>query len=233
MKHYIDRADSRGFFDHGWLKTHHTFSFADYYNPKRIQFGALRVLNDDWLAPSQGFGMHPHKNMEVVSIPLKGKLKHGDSIQNTETIGPGQIQRMSAGTGIYHSEFNGSDTEAGEFLQIWILPDTQNLTPEYESYSIQPLLKANELLTFIEPDGPIALHQQAWMSMGTFTAGKKIAYTLKGKGTGVYLFVIEGECSVGDVQLNRRDGMALWELSELAILCLTDCQLLLIEVALD
>lgn len=233
MKHYIDRADSRGYFDHGWLKTNHTFSFADYYNPKRMQFGALRVLNDDWLAPAQGFGMHPHKNMEVVSIPLKGSLKHGDSIQNTETIGPGQIQRMSAGTGIYHSEFNGSDTEAGEFLQIWIFPDTQNLTPEYESYSIQSLLKENELATFIEPEGAIALHQQAWMSMGSFAAGKKIAYTLKGKGTGVYLFVIEGECAVGDVQLGRRDGMALWDLSELELISLTDTQLLLIEVALD
>ena len=141
MKTIIDKAASRGYFDHGWLKTHHTFSFADYYNPKRVPFGALRVLNDDWVAPSNGFDTHPHKNMEVVSIPLRGQLRHGDSVENVQTIVPGEIQVMSTGRGIYHSEYNGSDEEPVEFLQIWIFPKKENTPPEYNNYDIRPLLK--------------------------------------------------------------------------------------------
>lgn len=141
MKKVVDRASSRGYFDHGWLKTYHTFSFADYYNPTRVHFGALRVLNDDWVAPSQGFGAHPHKNMEVVSIPLKGKLRHGDSVANTRTITPGDVQVMSTGSGILHSEYNGSDKEPVEFLQIWVFPDRENTPPEYNNYNIRGLLK--------------------------------------------------------------------------------------------
>ena len=145
MKKVIDRASSRGYFNHGWLKTHHTFSFANYYNPERIHFGALRVLNDDSVDPSMGFDTHPHKNMEVISIPLKGYLKHGDSVQNTKTITPGDIQVMSTGSGIYHSEYNGSDKEQLEFLQIWVFPRVENTKPEYNNFDIRPLLKPNEL----------------------------------------------------------------------------------------
>ena len=139
MKKVIDRASSRGYFNHGWLKTHHTFSFANYYNPERIHFGALRVLNDDSVDPSMGFDTHPHKNMEVISIPLKGYLKHGDSVQNTKTITPGDIQVMSTGSGIYHSEYNGSDKEQLEFLQIWVFPRVENTKPEYNNFDIRPL----------------------------------------------------------------------------------------------
>ena len=164
MKKVVDRASSRGYFDHGWLKTYHTFSFADYYNPTRVHFGALRVLNDDWVAPSQGFGAHPHKNMEVVSIPLKGKLRHGDSVANTRTITPGDVQVMSTGSGILHSEYNGSDKEPVEFLQIWVFPDRENTPPEYNNYNIRGLLKKNELALFISPDGstPASILQNAW-----------------------------------------------------------------------
>ena len=151
MKTVIDKANTRGYFNHGWLKTYHTFSFADYYNPRRIHFGALRVLNDDTVAPGEGFGMHPHKNMEVVSIPLQGYLRHGDSVQNESTIAPGEIQVMSTGTGIYHSEYNASKTEDAKFLQIWIIPNVEGTKPEYHNYDIRPLLKRNELATFISP----------------------------------------------------------------------------------
>ena len=140
MKTVIDKANTRGYFNHGWLKTYHTFSFADYYNPRRIHFGALRVLNDDTVAPGEGFGMHPHKNMEVVSIPLQGYLRHGDSVQNESTIAPGEIQVMSTGTGIYHSEYNASKTEDAKFLQIWIIPNVEGTKPEYHNYDIRPLL---------------------------------------------------------------------------------------------
>lgn len=164
MKKVIDRASSRGYFNHGWLKTHHTFSFANYYNPERIHFGALRVLNDDSVDPSMGFDTHPHKNMEVISIPLKGYLKHGDSVQNTKTITPGDIQVMSTGSGIYHSEYNGSDKEQLEFLQIWVFPRVENTKPEYNNFDIRPLLKPNELVLILSPNGktPASIKQDAW-----------------------------------------------------------------------
>ena len=138
MKYIVDKAETRGYFDHGWLKTYHTFSFADYYNPGRMQFGALRVLNDDTVAPGKGFGMHPHNNMEVVSIPLQGYLRHGDNVKNERTITPGEIQVMSTGSGMFHSEYNGSMTEILKFLQIWVVPGVRNTEPKYHNYDIRP-----------------------------------------------------------------------------------------------
>ena len=213
MKTIIDKAASRGYFDHGWLKTHHTFSFADYYNPKRVHFGALRVLNDDWVAPSNGFDTHPHKNMEVVSIPLRGQLRHGDSVENVQTIVPGEIQVMSTGRGIYHSEYNGSDEEPVEFLQIWIFPKKENTPPEYNNYDIRPLLKENELALFISPDGETkaSILQDAWFSMGTLDAGRVIEYKMHRKETGVYIFIIEGEVEIAGEPLHRRDGMGIYD----------------------
>lgn len=235
MKTIIDKASSRGYFDHGWLKTHHTFSFADYYNPERVHFGALRVLNDDWVAPGEGFGKHPHKNMEVVSIPLKGALKHGDSIQNMETITPGDVQVMSTGTGIWHSEFNGSDSEPAEFLQIWIVPHENNTPPRYRSYDISPLLHPNELALFISPDGETeaSLLQQAWFSMGTFDAGRVADYKLHKENTGVYLFVIEGTVGIDGIKLGRRDGIGIEDVKEIQVEVLEKSTLLLIEVAMQ
>ena len=232
MKTIVDRADSRGYFDHGWLKTHHTFSFADYYNPDRINFGALRVLNDDTVAPARGFDMHPHQNMEVISIPLKGYLTHGDSAANAKTITPGDIQVMSTGKGIYHSEYNGSQTEDLQFLQIWVFPKVKNTVPAYNNYDIRSLLKKNKLSLFISPDGetPAALLQDAWFSMGTFDAGQVANYKMHKEGNGAYLFIIEGEVGVLGEHLFKRDGMGIWDTKEFQINITAEAQILLIEV---
>ncbi len=232
MKKVIDRASSRGYFNHSWLKTYHTFSFAHYYNPERIHFGALRVLNDDSVDPSMGFDTHPHKNMEVISIPLKGYLKHGDSVQNTKTITPGDIQVMSTGSGIYHSEFNGSNKEQLEFLQIWVIPQIENTKPEYNNFDIRPLLKTNELSLIISPDGktPVSIKQDAWFSLGNFDTDKIIEYKMHQEGNGVYIFVIEGEMSVAEERLTRRDGIGIWDTKGFPIHVTKGTQLLVIEV---
>lgn len=232
MKKVIDRASSRGYFNHGWLKTYHTFSFANYYNPERVHFGALRVLNDDSVDPSMGFDTHPHKNMEVISIPLKGYLRHGDSVQNTKTITPGDIQVMSTGRGIYHSEYNDSNTEQLEFLQIWVFPREENTTPEYNNYDIRPLLKTNELSLILSPEGetPAAIKQDAWFSMGTFDVDKTIDYRMHMEGNGAYIFVLEGEITAGEERLGRRDGIGIWDTMGFPIHVTKGSQLLLMEV---
>lgn len=234
MKTIIDRATSRGYFNHGWLKTYHTFSFANYYNPRRIHFGALRVLNDDRISPGEGFDMHPHKNMEVVSIPLKGYLKHGDSIENQSIITPGEIQVMSTEKGIYHSEYNGSNEKDLELLQIWIIPNKEETEPEYHNYNILPLMKHNELATFISPNGntPAHLLQDAWFSMGTLSANHKVSYHLHKPHTGVYFFIIEGNVDIADENLTRRDGIGIWDTESIIIKTNEESQVLAIEVAL-
>ena len=236
MKYIVDKAETRGYFDHGWLKTYHTFSFADYYNPGRMQFGALRVLNDDTVAPGKGFGMHPHNNMEVVSIPLQGYLRHGDNVKNERTITPGEIQVMSTGSGMFHSEYNGSMTEVLKFLQIWVVPGVRNTEPKYHNYDIRPFLKHNELCTFISPEGgetPAHLLQDAWFSMGTFDAGQEITYRLNKKNTGGYIFVLEGSINVQDVPLSRRDGIGVWEVEETLIRSVSGSSVLAIEVTVE
>ena len=234
MKKVIDKSDSRGHSLYDWLDSHHTFSFDEYYNPRRMNFGALRVLNDDRVAPGKGFGTHPHKNMEIISIPLKGKLKHGDNHQNSRVITPGDIQTMSAGTGIYHSEMNGSDTEAVEFLQIWVIPNVEETKPEYHNYNIRPLLKRNELATFISPSGntPAHLLQDTWFSIGTFDAGHSVIYRMHKPRTGVYIFVIEGESNVAGENLSRRDGIGIWDIESVTIEATSETQILAIEVAM-
>ena len=184
MNIIIDRASSRGHANHGWLNTYHTFSFANYFNPDRMQFGALRVLNDDTVLPEEGFGTHPHKNMEVISIPLKGQLRHGDSLNNSHTITRGEIQVMSAGTGIQHSEFNGSSTEPLEFLQIWVIPDRVNTPPRYRDYDIKPLLKHNEISTFLAPETDISIMQQAWFSWAELDRGVEREYQFSARTPG-------------------------------------------------
>lgn len=232
MKKVIDRASSRGYFNHDWLKTHHTFCFANYYNPERIRFGALRVLNDDSVAPSMGFDIHPHKNMEVISIPLKGYLRHGDSVQNTKTITPGEIQVMSTGSGIYHNEYNDSKEEQLEFLQIWVFPRIENTKPEYNNFDIRPLLKPNELSLIISPNGktPASIKQDAWFSMGDFDTERTIEYCMHQEGNGAYLFVIEGEISVADEHLAKRDGIGIWDTKSFSIRATKGTKLLVMEV---
>lgn len=235
MKCIIDKAASRGFFDYGWLKTYHTFSFSDYYNPERMHFGALRVLNDNTVAPSKGFGMHPHNNMEVVSIPLEGYLRHGDNVKNETTISFGEIQVMSTGLGMYHSEYNASDTELLKFLQIWVVPNVKNTKPEYHNFNIRPLLKHNELSLFISPhNGPTDAHllQDAWFSIGSFDAGKTISYRLQGTNTGIYVFVLDGNIAIQDKVLQGRDGIGIWEVDEVTIETISVSRILVIEVSL-
>ena len=232
MKTIIDKANTRGYFNHGWLKTYHTFSFADYYNPRRIHFGALRVLNDDTVAPGEGFGMHPHKNMEVVSIPLQGYLRHGDNVQNESTITPGEIQVMSTGTGIYHSEYNASKTEDLKFLQIWVMPEKLNTPPAYQDFDVRPLLRKNEMALIVSPDGdaPARLLQQTWFSIGEIEARKKIDYHMHQSHSGVYIFVMEGEVKVDGTILSRRDGMGVYETGSFELETLKDSHILFIEV---
>lgn len=235
MKVIVDKANSRGYANHGWLKTHHTFSFANYYNPKRIHFGMLRVLNDDLVAPGEGFDTHPHKNMEVISIPLKGSLRHGDSIENSEVITPGDIQVMSAGTGILHSEFNGSSDEQAEFLQIWVFPREENTPPQYNSYDIRSTQEKNEFGLIISPDGkaPASILQDAWFSMGELEAGVIKEYKLHKKENGVYLFIIEGEVEVNDLILSKRDGAGFWDTDSITVEVLKPSKVLLMEVPMQ
>lgn len=232
MKTVLDRADSRGHADHGWLQTSHTFSFADYYNPSRIHFGALRVLNDDKVAPGKGFDFHPHKNMEVVSIPLKGFLRHGDNLEHSDVITYGDIQVMSAGTGIVHNEFNDSRTDWLEFLQIWVIPKENNTPPLYKNYDIRKALKKNHFSLIISPDGdaPAKLLQSTWFSLGGLDKGLRLSYQMHRRDTGVYCFVIEGKIKVGDTVLSKRDGMGIYETDQIHVETLEDSQVLLIEV---
>ena len=232
MKTVVDKASSRGYFNHGWLKTYHTFSFANYYNPSRMHFGALRVLNDDSVAPSMGFDTHPHQNMEVISIPLKGYLRHGDSVKNTQTITPGDIQVMSTGKGIFHSEYNGSDKEQLEFLQIWIMPRERNTRPVYQDFNISELERPNELAVIVSPDGstPASLLQDAWFSIGKVEAGKKLGYHTHQSHAGVYIFLIEGEIIVDGEVMKRRDGMGIYDTNNFELETLKDSHILLIEV---
>ena len=234
MKTIIDRSDKRGHSLYEWLDSYHSFSFGNYYNPEKMGFGALRVLNDDIIAPETGFDTHPHKNMEIVTIPLKGELKHGDSKMNERIITPGDIQVMSAGTGIYHSESNPHGSVNAEILQIWILPHTRNTEPNYNDYNIRELLKPNELTTLVAPDGsaPGTLLQQAWFSMGTFDAGQDFSYSLHNKQNGIYVFVIEGEVQIENTTLNRRDAMGIYDVDQVKITSKKKSHLLVIEVPL-
>ena len=232
MKKVIHKADTRGRSLYDWLDSHHTFSFDEYFDSERINFGALRVLNDDRVAPGKGFQTHPHKNMEIVSIPLRGKLEHGVSKKNSRVITVGDIQVMSAGTGIFHSEINGSTTEPVEFLQIWIMPRERNTHPAYNDYSIRELERKNELVPIVSPDGstPASLLQDTWFSIGKVEAGKKLGYHMHQTHGGVYIFLIEGEIVVDGTVLKRRDGMGVYETNSFEIETLKDSHILLIEV---
>ncbi len=227
-------ADSRGKADHGWLKSFHTFSFSSYYNPERVHFGALRVLNDDTVAPGMGFGTHPHDNMEIVSIPLSGDLQHRDSMGNVAVIREGDVQVMSAGTGIRHSEMNHNRDKEVQFLQIWVIPEKKNVEPRYDQQNFSQADKINKWLTVVSPigssDGGVQVHQQAWFSLSKLEAGKKLSYTLHNPASGLYLFLLEGEAEVAGQALNRRDGIGITGTNEIEISSLAGADLLLMEV---
>lgn len=234
MNKVLHPAHSRGAANHGWLKSFHSFSFANYYNPQKMHFGVLRVLNDDEVAPSMGFGTHPHDNMEIISIPLSGELKHKDSMGNEAIIKTGEIQVMSAGTGIQHSEFNASTSDPVKFLQIWLFPSTKNVTPRYDQIQLPDLATHNHLHQVLSPnaeDAGVWIHQNAWFHMGTFDAGTAQSYTLKDARNGLYLFMIEGSIEIEGETLGARDAIGLSDLNEVSFTSTSEnTRVLLMEV---
>lgn len=226
-------ANSRGVADHGWLKSYHTFSFANYYDPSRMGFGALRVINDDAVAPAMGFGTHPHRDMEIISIPLEGSLKHQDSEGNSYEIRKGEIQVMSAGTGISHSEYNASDKEAAKFLQIWVLPKKLGIKPHYEQRAFS--YPANTLELTVSPDGrenSLAINQDAFFSIGRYEKGRTFSYQKNVDSNGVYAFIIKGELSFEGETFKARDGIGVSEGGPLSFTAQEDLEILLMEVPL-
>ncbi len=231
----VHLSESRGQADHGWLKSRHTFSFADYYNPERMNFGALRVLNDDFIAPGMGFGTHPHKDMEIITIPLSGALQHKDSMGNTEVIRKGEVQIMSAGTGIRHSEFNASSSDEVTLLQIWVFPNKEGITPRYEQKDFSKIDKQNKFLPVVTPDrreGSVLINQNAFFYLGDLKEGAPITYRKTSKDQGVYLFVINGEIILNNTKFRSRDAAGIENQDEISILALADSEILLIEVPL-
>ncbi|HEY0895537.1 MAG TPA: pirin family protein [Sphingobacteriaceae bacterium] len=229
----LHEAGTRGHADHGWLKSYHTFSFADYMNPDRIHFGALRVLNDDAVAGGMGFGEHPHQNMEIISIPLEGELEHRDSMGNVAVIRPGDIQVMSAGTGILHREFNKNSSQPVKFLQIWVFPDKKDVKPRYDQVSIKPEDLQNRLEQVLSPDpgdAGVWIHQKAWFHLGNLDAGVSLDYTVKAPGNGVYAFVLKGELLIADQLVNTRDGLGIWDTGSITITAKSNSEILLMEV---
>ena len=233
MKTIVHKANTRGDANHGWLKSKHTFSFANYYNPERMGFGALRVINDDHVEGGMGFGTHPHRDMEIISIPTEGKLAHKDTIGTNGIIESGEIQVMSAGTGIAHSEMNGNADVPVKFFQIWVMPNKQGVEPRYQQLKIADMLKPNEFGQILSPnpeDAGVWIHQDAWFHMGNLDKGVSASYELKGNQHGVYAFVIEGKVKVGDEVLDTRDGMGIIDTKGFEVEALEDSRVLLMEV---
>ena len=236
MRTIYHAADSRGDANHGWLKSKHTFSFANYHNPERMGFGALRVINDDFVIAGQGFGKHSHRDMEIISIPLSGKLGHGDSIGNNGIIETGEIQVMSAGTGITHSEMNADDHEAVSFLQIWVIPNKMNAEPRYQQIRMDELMKPNAFNQILSPnsdDAGVWTHQDAWFSMGDFDKGVTETYQLKNPNNGVYIFVINGKVVINGNTLDTRDGLGVWDTKNFTMDVLDGAKVLLMEVPIN
>lgn len=233
MKKEIHRADSRGYAYHGWLKSFHSFSFASYHNPQRMSFGALRVFNDDIVAPSKGFGQHPHDNMEIVSIPLKGSLEHTDSKGNSFVIGKHDVQVMSAGTGIEHVEKNHSEKEDVIFFQVWVMPKIRNISPRYQQKTFLPEGRKNKLVTLVSPqesEDHLWINQDAWFSRGNLDKGTTLKYKVQKEGNGIYLLVISGKIRIEGEELERRDAIALEEIERISFTAKENSEVLLIEV---
>ena len=232
MKKIIHKAASRGYADHGWLRSYHTFSFASYQNSERMNFGMLRVLNDDVVQPEMGFGTHPHRNMEIISIPISGALSHTDSIGNKRSIEVGEVQVMSAGTGLKHSEFNDSKIDAVNFLQLWIIPEIENITPHYNQKIFEALERKNKFQVLVSPmdkqvGGSLPINQQGYISMIDLDKGFETAYDLK---NGAYFFLIEGEVLIEDENLEKRDAIGIIEKEKVNIKANKASKLLVIDV---
>jgi quercetin 2,3-dioxygenase len=233
----LHKADTRGEANHGWLKSRHTFSFANYHNPERMHFGVLRVLNDDIVDAGMGFGTHPHDNMEIISIPLEGDLEHKDSMGNTTVIRNGDIQVMSAGTGITHSEYNKNKDQKVKFLQIWMFPNRRGVTPRYDQISLHATDRHNQLQQILSPstdDAGVWVHQNAWFHMGKFDKDFALQYQLKDPRNGVYAFVLKGDLSINDQLLSQRDGFGIWDITAIEIKAASqDAEVLLMEVPMS
>ena len=233
MKSVLHKANTRGHANHGWLDSNHTFSFANYYNPERMNFGVLRVLNDDRVAGGKGFNTHPHDNMEIISIPLEGDLEHKDSMGNVAVIKKGDVQVMSAGTGIFHSEYNKNRDQEVRFLQIWLFPNKKDVQPRYDQISLLDYQEKNKLEQILSPnrdDAGVWIHQNAWFHMGDLDKGFSTEYNIKKSGNGVYAFVIEGNVTIEGQALNKRDGYGLWDVDKINIKADSNAKLLLMEV---
>lgn len=229
----LHKAETRGNANHGWLQSYHTFSFANYHNPERMNFGALRVLNDDTVSAGMGFGTHPHNNMEIISIPLEGDLEHKDSMGNTTIIHNGDIQIMSAGTGVQHSEYNKNKDKLVKFLQIWIIPNKQNTKPRYDQISLNPKDRKNKLQQILSPnqhDEGVWIHQNAWFHLGSLQKGFSTDYTLKSKDNGLYVFNLKGRVLVNEQELDVRDGFGIWDTETVNITVIENSELLLMDV---
>jgi redox-sensitive bicupin YhaK (pirin superfamily) len=233
MKIIVHKASSRGFADHGWLKSNHTFSFANYYNPERIRFGTLRVLNDDIIEGRSGFGEHPHDNMEIISIPVYGALEHKDSMGNKKVIHDNEVQVMSAGRGVYHSEYNHYPDRDANFLQVWILPKKKDIEPRYDQRALDEKEFKNKLKLVISPDqqdATLGINQDAYISMGEFEKESKAVYNVHMKENGLYIFIIEGKIEIEGETYERRDGIGITDFENVEINFLDDTKIVLFEV---
>lgn len=231
MKTVYHAADTRGHVHHGWLDSKHTFSFGSYRNPERVHFGMLRVINDDWIAPGEGFGTHPHNDMEIITLPLSGSLKHQDSMGNGGIIRSGDIQVMSAGSGITHSEMNASAQEAVTLLQIWVFTRTKGVTPRYQQITLPPAEQILQTIVSPDPEGEgVWIHQDAWFTLARLPAGGSETYRIRRSGNGVYAFVINGSAVVAGQQMQQRDGLGVWQTDELALQSSGGALVLLMDV---
>tara|TARA_Y100001978_G_scaffold10209_1_gene8380 strand:+ start:760 stop:1638 length:879 start_codon:yes stop_codon:yes gene_type:complete len=236
MNSVLHKANTRGHANHGWLQANHSFSFANYYNPERMHFGVLRVLNDDTIAPAMGFPTHPHDNMEIITIPLEGDLEHKDNMGNGTIIKNGDIQVMSAGTGITHSEFNANKGDYCKLLQIWLFPNKRNVTPRYDQIAIRSLAKENSLYQVLSPnkdDDGVWIHQNAWFNIGEYDKTTTETYSLHKKENGVYLFVIEGKLKIDNQSLDKRDGYGAWDTDEIEFTAEKSSKVLLMELPMQ
>ncbi|MFD2551126.1 pirin family protein [Bizionia sediminis] len=237
MNTILHKANTRGDANHGWLHSKHTFSFANYHNPERMNFGVLRVLNDDVVSGNMGFGTHPHRDMEIISIPLEGDLKHADNMGNEAIIKSGDIQVMSAGTGVTHSEYNNNPNKPVKFLQIWVFPNKRHVTPRYDQITLRRADRKNKLQQILSPntnDAGVWIHQNAWFNLTDLDRGKNLQYTVQDpKNNGVYAFIVKGDATINGQDLNQRDGFGMWNTDTVKITANSNAEILLMEVPME
>jgi hypothetical protein len=229
----LHKANTRGHANHGWLNAYHSFSFASWFNPERVQFGMLRVLNDDTIAAGMGFGTHPHDNMEIITIPLEGDLAHKDSMGNESIIKTGDIQVMSAGTGIQHSEFNPNADLQTKLFQIWLFPKYRNVEPRYQQITLDQTLQKNNFAQILSPneeDEGVWIYQDAWFYLANFEKDFSKTYEIKKEGNGMYVFIISGTITVNGQELETRDGFGIWDFKNLEFTATSDSKFLIMEI---